>query len=55
MTKWCITFDVLWEHGEQPKRQTIRVNAEEKYVIQLADALNSCGTVSQVKIEKEQA
>lgn len=55
MLIWKITFYVLWEHGEQPKRQTIRVKAEEKYIIQLADALNSCGTVSQVKIEREQA
>lgn len=55
MLIWKITFYVLWEHGEQPKRQTIIVKAEEKYIIQLADALNSCGTVSQVKIEREQA
>jgi len=55
MAIWKITFYALCEHGEQPKRQAIRVKAEEKYVIQLADALNSCGTVLQVKIEREHA
>lgn len=55
MGKWKIVFSVLWEHGERPKQQIIRVKAEERYVVQLADALNSCETVSSVKIEREQS
>lgn len=53
MTKWKITFDVLWEEGGQPKRQIIRVKEELTYVIQLVQALSSCRTISFVKLVRE--
>lgn len=53
MQKWKIIFDVEWEEGLPPKRQIFEAREELQFVLQLAQTLDACKTVTLVKMERE--